>query len=114
MRAFFERAGFLVEEAASAVIALRHAQGGHPADAVVSDVLMPQVSRLVFDDRLMEVAPHPTNRVVFLVGAAGDPRIHGAIEQRGVPQISRMDDLRLVADALRVTLLKRPGASLRS
>ncbi len=114
MRAFFERAGFCVQEAASAMEALRHVEAGLPADAVVSDVLMPEVSGVMFYDRLMEVAPQLTNRVVFLTGAARDPRVHGPIEQRGVPLISKMDDLRLVVDAVRVALLKRPSSSLRS
>ncbi len=113
MRAFFERAGFIVEEAASAAQALAHVAEGKPADAVVSDVLMPETNGVMFYDRLMEVAPHLVNRVVFLTGAARDPRVHGPIEQRGVPLISKMDDLRLVVDAVRVALLRRPSSTAR-
>ena len=113
MRAFFERAGFTVEEAASGMEALHHVEAGRPADAVVSDVLMPELSGVMFYDRLMEVAPHLLHRVVFLTGAARDPRVHGPIEQRGGPLISNMDVLRLVVDAVRVALLKRPSSPLR-
>ena len=63
--------------------------------------------RLEFYDQLLEVAPDLANRVVFLTGAARDPRVHGPIEQRGVPLISKMDDLRLVVDAVRLALLRR-------
>ena len=114
MRAFFERAGFAVEEAASAAAALRHVAEGNPADAVVSDVLMPEVNGVMFYDQLMEVAPQLVNRVVFLTGAARDPRVHGPIEQRGVPLISKLDDLRLVVDAVRIALLRRPSATTRN
>lgn len=112
LRAFFERAGFGVEEAASAGEALDHVEKGGPADGVVSDVLMPGINGLAFYDRLLEVAPDLANRVVFLTGASGDPRIHGPIEQRGVPLLSKTDDLRLVVDAVRVALLRRSGTAL--
>jgi CheY-like chemotaxis protein len=108
MRAFFERAGFRVEEAASAREALDHVSNGRPADAVVSDVLMPELNGVAFYDCLLEISAELAHRVVFLTGAARDPRVHGPIEQRGVPLISKMDDLRLVVDAVRLALLRRP------
>ena len=94
-------------EAASAAQALEYLGASRPADAVVSDGLMPEVSGVVFYDRLRDAAPQLANRVVFLTGAAPDPRVHGPIEQRGVPLISKMDDLRLVVDAVRLALLRR-------
>lgn len=113
MRACFEKGGFVVAEAASGAEALRHIGEGGSADAVVSDVLMPGINGVDFYDRLMEVAPQLHHRVVFLTGAARDPRVHGPIEQRGVPLISKMDDLRLVVDAVRLALLRRPSSAAR-
>jgi len=107
MRGTLERAGFTVAEAKSAFEALEYLSHGKPADAVVSDVLMPELSGLEFYDRLMQLAPHLANRVVFLTGAAKNPAVHAPIEQRGVPLISKLDDLRLVVDAVRVALLRR-------
>ena len=109
LRALFERSGFAVADVASGPEALAHIAAGGPADAVVSDVLMPNVSGVAFYDRLMEAAPHLANRVVFLTGAASDPRVHGPIEQRGVPLISKLDNLLLVVDAVRIALLRRPS-----
>jgi DNA-binding NtrC family response regulator len=109
LRALFERAGFVVAEAGSADAALDHLGEGRPAEAVVSDVLMPEVNGLAFYDRLLEVAPDLAQRVVFLTGASSDPRVHGPIEQRSVPLLSKTDDLRLVVDAVRVALLRRSG-----
>jgi DNA-binding NtrC family response regulator len=110
LRGFFDRAGFGVAEAASADEALRYLRDAMPADAVVSDVLMPGLSGLDFYDSLRQAAPHLANRVVFLTGVAGDPRVHAHIEQRGVPLISKLDDLRLVVDAVRLALLSRPSS----
>lgn len=107
LRSCFERAGFLVHEAASAKDALAQVEAGRGADAVVSDVLMPEVNGLAFYDQLLEVAPGLASRVVFLTGASADPRVHGPIEQRGVPLLSKTDDLRLVVDAVRLALLHR-------
>ena len=112
LRAFFERAGFAVEEAGSARAALDGVAGGQQVDAVVSDVLMPEINGLAFYDSLLEHTPELADRVVFLTGASGDPRVHRPIEQRGVPLLSKTDDLRLVVDAVRVALLRRPGSEV--
>jgi CheY-like chemotaxis protein len=114
MRAFLEQAGFVVNEAESGTAALRHLSEGNAADAVVSDVVMPEGGGLEFYDRLLEAAPHLAQRVVFLTGAARDPRVHGPIEQRGAPLVSKLDDLRLVVDAVRVALLRRAVSSARA
>jgi CheY-like chemotaxis protein len=98
-----------VREAGSAGEALDLIRSGNSIDVVVSDVLMPEVSGLAFYDELIACAPQLGGRVIFLTGAAGDPSIHAPIEQRGVPLISKVDDLMLVLDAVRlVTLRKEP------
>ena len=68
-----------------------------------------EISGVAFYDRLLELSPALSQRVVFLTGAARDPRVHVPIEQRGVPLISKLDDLLLVVDAVRIALLRRPG-----
>jgi len=110
LRGLFERAGFAVAEAASGEAALAQLAKGSPADAVVIDVLMPGLNGVELYDRLRETAPALANRVVFLTGAARDPRVHGPIEQRGVPLISKMDDLRLVVDAVRLSVVRQSGS----
>ena len=94
-----------VISAASAAEALSLVDGGSSVDAVVSDVLMPGMSGLVFYDELIRRSPALVRRVIFLTGAAQDPAIYSPIEQRGVPLISKIDDLMLVLDAIRVSLL---------
>jgi DNA-binding NarL/FixJ family response regulator len=76
-------------------------------DAVVSDVLMPEVNGVAFYDSLVSRVPELLHRVVFLTGAARDPQVQVPIEQRGVPLISKLDDFSLVVDAVRLALLQR-------
>jgi two-component system, NtrC family, sensor kinase len=102
-----ERGGMSVVSAASAADALRVVAAGQTIDAVVSDVLMPEMSGLGFYDELIRRSPALSGRVIFLTGAAQDPAISSPIEQRGVPLISKVDDLMLVLDAVRVSLLRQ-------
>lgn len=105
LRKLLERAGLTASEAASTdeALALLHQA---PPDAVVCDVFMPGRNGLALYDAIVARAPSLAGHVVFLTGAANDPIVHGAIEQRGVPLVSKMDDLHLVVDAVRVALLR--------
>ena len=105
---FLSRAGYDVVAADSAAMALAQLDGGGGVDAVVSDILMPGMSGLVFYDTLVARAPGLARRVIFLTGAARDPAVHGPVESRGAPLISKLNDYQLVVDAVRLALL--PGA----
>ena len=107
LRKMLERGGLAVTEAASAAEALALVDNGPKVDAVVSDVIMPEMSGLLFYDQLIARSPALSGRVIFLTGAARDPAIHKPIEQRGVPLLSKVDDLMLVVDAVRVALLRK-------
>ena len=107
LRKILERGGMSVIEAGSAADALVLVDQGSGTDVVVSDVLMPMMSGLAFYDELIRRSPALSRRVIFLTGAAQDPAIHSPIEQRGVPLISKTDDLMLVLDAVRVSLLRQ-------
>ena len=102
---FLSRAGYDVGAADSAVAALAKLDGAPRVDAVVSDILMPGMSGLAFYDTLVARSPGLARRVVFLTGAARDPAVHGPVESRGVPLISKLNDYQLVVDAVRLALL---------
>lgn len=106
LRKVLERGNLDVVEAGSAADALGLLDNGTEVDAVVIDVLMPEMSGLVFYDELVARSPRLAHRVVFLTGAARDPKVHAPIEQRGVPLISKLDDFALVLDAVRLAILK--------
>jgi DNA-binding NarL/FixJ family response regulator len=95
-----------VVEAGSAGEAMELVDREPDIGAVVTDVLMPGISGVDFYDQLIARAPRLQQRVVFLTGAAHDPAVHTPIERRGVPLISKLDDLRLVLDAVRLALLR--------
>ena len=109
LRIYFEMAGFAVLEAESAEAALESIRAGASVDAIVSDVIMPGASGVALYDMLVSTVPALQGRVVFLSGAARDPGVHDPIEERGVPLLSKLDDLRLVVDAVRIALMRRVG-----
>lgn len=107
LRKLFERAGLSVLEADSGRGALEAIASDPGISAVVSDFLMPEINGLDFYDALVARSPHLRERVVFLTGAARDPQVHQSLEQRGVPLISKLDDLHIVLDAVKLALLRR-------
>jgi CheY-like chemotaxis protein len=107
LRKLFERAGLTVLEADSGRGALQLIASDADIAAVVSDFLMPEINGLDFYDALVARAPHLRERVIFLTGAARDPKVHQPLEQRGVPLISKLDDLEIVLDAVKLALLRR-------
>ena len=107
LRKLLERGGFEVKEAASGRAALEALATDSAIDAIVSDVLMPELNGVELYDRLVALVPHLRQRVVFLSGAASDSAVHLPLEQRGVPLLHKLDDPQLVVDAVRLLLLKR-------
>jgi CheY-like chemotaxis protein len=107
LRKILEHGGLSVREAGSGRDALDAIATHRDIGAVVSDFLMPEINGLDFYDALVSVAPHLKNRVVFLTGAARDPRVHDPLEQRGVPLINKLEDLHIVMDAVKLALLRK-------
>lgn len=107
LRKLLERGGFEVKEAASGKVALEMIANDSAIEAVVSDVLMPEVNGVDFYDRLVAEMPHLRRRVVFVTGAAQDTAVHVPLEQRGVPLLHKLDDPQLVVDAVRLALLTK-------
>jgi DNA-binding NtrC family response regulator len=106
LRKLFERAGLTVIEADSGRRALEVISAEPGIAAVVSDFLMPEINGVDFYDAMVAQSPHLKERVLFLTGAARDPRVHESLEQRGLPLISKLDDLQIVLDAVKLTLLR--------
>jgi CheY-like chemotaxis protein len=106
LRKVFERAGLTVREADSGREALDALADDSCIDAVVSDFMMPELDGIDFYDALVTRSPHLRNRVVFLTGAARDPTVHQPLEERGLPLISKLEDLSIVLDAVRLVLLR--------
>jgi CheY-like chemotaxis protein len=110
LRLMFERGGHTVMEAASAPRALEMVVDAEPPDAIVCDVMMPEMNGMEFYQALGNTAPALQSRLVFLTGASREPEVHTRIEQLGVPLLGKLDDLQLVQDAIRIALFRRPKA----
>lgn len=109
LRTLFERGGHTVLEAESAPDALRMvADDATSPDAIVCDVLMPEMNGVEFYQALSKEAPALRDRLVFLTGASREPEVHTIIENLGVPLLGKLDDLQLVVDAIRIALFRRP------
>ena len=108
LRKLFERGGFEVREAESGREALEVVAADPDIAAVVSDFIMPEINGIELYDALVAGNPHLASRVIFHTGAARDPLVHDLLEQRGVPRVSKLDDLQIVLDAVRLAVL-RPG-----
>jgi CheY-like chemotaxis protein len=106
LRKIFESGGLTVREAGSGRDALDALADDGNIDAVVSDFMMPELDGIDFYDALVTRSPHLRNRVVFLTGAARDPAVHQSLEERGLPLISKLEDLSIVLDAVRLVLLR--------
>lgn len=106
LRKIFECGGLAVREAASGRDALDILADDISISAVVSDFMMPELDGIDFYDALVTRSPHLRNRVVFLTGAARDPAVHQQLEERGLPLISKLEDLSIVLDAVRLVLLR--------
>src|SRR3982750_3484901 len=109
LRKIFERGGLTVLEADSGRVALDTLASDPKIAAVVSDFIMPELDGLDFYDALAAQSPHLKNRVVFLTGAARDPTVYQPLEDRGVPLITKLEDLHIVLDAVRLVLLRSEG-----
>lgn len=106
VRRRFELGGLDVLEAGSGAESLAMLRNGAKVDAIVCDVIMPELNGVALYDAIIEQAPELSQRVVFLTGLAHEPAVHGPIEERGVPLVSKLDDLTIVVDAVRLALLR--------
>ena len=108
LRKLLGRADIDVVEAGSAIDAFDVLANDDAIDAVVCDVVMPGIDGVTFYDALLGNTPRLRSRIVFLTGAAHDPAVHQSIEQRGVPLVSKLADLQIVVDAVKLALLRTP------
>jgi CheY-like chemotaxis protein len=113
LRQLFEQSGLDVRDAASGAAALEIVAAESEIAAIVSDYVMPGLNGIDFYDELVARRPGLRRRVVFFTGLAREPTVSEALEQRGVPLIHKLDDLRIVLDAVRLAIVRSngPGAS---
>jgi PAS domain S-box-containing protein len=84
-----------------------HIARGLRFDAIISDVMMPNMTGLEFLDELQRIAPDQARRRVFLSGGAFTAQTRERLEQIGVPQLEKP----VTASVLRACLLKVVASS---
>ncbi|MEO6068702.1 MAG: response regulator [Gemmatimonadota bacterium] len=96
--------GYDVLEAGSAAEGVAAVLKGG-VDAVLCDVTMPGGSGFKFYDQVVSQVPELARRVVFLTADAKEPEVQQACELRSAPLLSKLFELELAIDAIRVALI---------
>jgi len=91
--------------------AIEHITAGTRYDAIITDVMMPNMTGVELFDRLELVAPEQASRVIFLTGGVFTPQTQTRLEAAGNPQLQKpvgTEELRTCVARL-LTGPRRPG-----
>jgi signal transduction histidine kinase/ligand-binding sensor domain-containing protein/ActR/RegA family two-component response regulator len=69
--------------------AIDHITAGVRYDAIISDVMMPNMTGIELFDRLESLAPDQASRVIFLTGGVFTPQTQTRLEAAGNPQLHK-------------------------
>jgi CheY-like chemotaxis protein len=90
---------------ARADAALTRIRAGERFDAILCDLMMPQVTGMDLHETLVQIAPRQAEAMVFLTGGAFTPRARAFLERLSNPLVEKPFD----AAALRVGLARVTG-----
>jgi nitrogen-specific signal transduction histidine kinase/CheY-like chemotaxis protein len=80
--------------------ALDHITRGARFDAIVSDVMMPNMTGLELIEELQRLAPDQAQRLIFLSGGVFTAQTRERLDQIGVPQLEKPDTARELRDCV--------------
>ena len=69
--------------------AIDHILRGARFDAIVSDVMMPNMTGIELTEELQRVAPDQAQRLIFLSGGAFTAQTHDRLHALGAPQLEK-------------------------
>jgi CheY-like chemotaxis protein len=69
--------------------AIDHVLGGAWFDAIVTDVMMPNMTGIELTDELQRIAPEQARRLIFLSGGAFTAQAHERLRDLGAPQLEK-------------------------
>jgi CheY-like chemotaxis protein len=67
--------------------AMKHIAGGVRFDAIVSDVMMPNMTGIELVEELRRVVPEQAERLIFLSGGAFTAQTRERLDELGIPQL---------------------------
>ena len=97
--AMLERAGYAVTSVENGIAGLAALQQQR-FDAIVCDVRLPFLSGRGFYDQVREVYPDMAGRMVFVSGWTKDPSVQQAVQETGVPILSKPFTMGLLVAAV--------------
>ncbi len=80
--------------------ALARLQGGERFDAILCDLLMPEMTGMDFHAEIRKTLPGLEKRIIFMTGGAFTPRAREFLNEVTNPYLSKPFDLRRVSEAL--------------
>jgi PAS domain S-box-containing protein len=69
--------------------AIEHITAGERFDAIITDVMMPNMTGVEMFERLAELAPDQATRVIFLTGGVFTPQTQAQLDTAGNPQLQK-------------------------
>jgi CheY-like chemotaxis protein len=93
--------------------ALARVRQGPPFDAILCDLMMPEMTGMEFFDELRRTSPEQTRAVLFLTGGAFTDATRAFLEQHQERALDKPLDTDILRERLRV-LLEGPPPSAQS
>ncbi len=69
--------------------AIEHITAGIRYDAIITDVMMPNMTGIELFDRFESLAPDQASRMIFLTGGVFTPQTQARLEAAGNPQLQK-------------------------
>src|SRR6185295_8068179 len=69
--------------------AIEHIANGARFDAIVSDVMMPNMTGIELTEELQRIAPEQAQRLIFLSGGAFTAQTRERLDELGAPQLEK-------------------------
>jgi CheY-like chemotaxis protein len=69
--------------------AMKHITGGARFDAIVSDVMMPNMTGIELIEELRRIAPDQAQRMIFLSGGTFTAQTRERLDELGAPQLEK-------------------------
>jgi len=88
--------------------AIKHVTAGERFDAIITDVMMPNMTGIELFDRLETMAPDQAMRVIFMSGGVFTAQTRTRLEAAGNPQLQKPVNLQELRECLATLVARSP------